>query len=364
MAPGVDNNMTAEFVSRLIGLVVFAVLGARLGAQTAEFLNLNVESRAFFFGLVGILFGLIITPWITVRPVKGLRQIINEMPIEKLLMALVGLAVGMILALLAAYPLSLLETPFGGIAPLVVMVVGAYLGTIIFNVRSREILDAVGSRFGRTVSRTPGLASRKLLVDTSALIDGRIVDVAETNFLGGALIIPSFVLSELHRVADSSDPLRRNRGRRGLNMLNKLKRSEVVPVRIIDDDFDDITEVDSKLVALALQLSASLITNDYNLGEVAEAQGVPVLNINLLANAVRSIYIPGETFAVRIIQDGREANQGLGYLDDGTLVVVENGRRYMDRSIEVEVTKLINGPAGRMIFAVPESEVDRRNGLS
>jgi uncharacterized protein YacL len=163
-------------------------------------------------------------------------------------------------------------------------------------------------------------------------------------------------LSELHRVADSSDPLRRNRGRRGLNMLNKLQRSEVVAVRIVEEDFEDISAVDDKLIALALQINASVVTNDYNLNQVANAQSVEVLNINQLANAVRSIYIPGEKFAIRVFQEGKDEGQGVGYLEDGTMVVVENGRRYMDRTITVEVTKLINRETGRMIFAVPESE--------
>ena len=167
------------------------------------------------------------------------------------------------------------------------------------------------------------------------------------------------MLSELHRVADSSDPLRRNRGRRGLAKLNELQRNNDLPVKIIDDDPPDFGEVDAKLVALSIQLNASLVTNDFNLNQVADAQGVDVLNINALANAVRSVYIPGEKFAIRIIQQGRDPNQGVGYLDDGTMVVVESGQKYMDRNVSVEVTKLINRPTGRMIFAVPQSKSGR-----
>ena len=199
-------------------------------------------------------------------------------------------------------------------------------------------------------------SSRKLLLDTSVLIDGRIKDIVETGFIGGSLILPRFVLSELHRVADSSDALRRNRGRRGLNMLNKLQRSDIANVRIVEEDFEDIQAVDDKLVALALQMDALVMTNDYNLNQVAEAQGVTVLNVNQLANAVRSIYIPGEIFAIRVIQEGTQEEQGIGYLEDGTMVVIEHGQRYMDRTINVEVTKLINRDTGRMIFAVPENE--------
>ena len=352
--------MTLDFASRMIGLVVFTIIGIRLGVDSAETSRiLPRQSGGFLFGVVGILFGLIMTPWITVRPIKGLRRSITELPVERLLMSLVGLLVGLMVALLAAYPLSLLDFPFSSYVPAILVVICAYLGITIFGVRSKEITDTLGSRLGRPSGRLAGLSSRKLVLDTSVLIDGRITDIAETGFIGGTLVVPRFVLSELHRVADSSDPLRRKRGRRGLNMLNKLQQNEVVPLRIVEDDFEDIQQVDDKLVALAMQMTASVVTNDFNLNQVAEAQGVPVLNMNALANAVRSIYIPGETFAIRIIQEGRDDGQGVGYLDDGTMVVVENGRNYMDRTIPVEVTKLINRETGRMIFAVPESEVMR-----
>lgn len=351
--------MTLDFASRMIGLVVFTIIGIRLGVDSAESLNLASEAGGFLFGSVGILFGLIMTPWFTIRPIMGLRRFITEIPAERLLMSLLGLVVGLVIALFAAYPLSLLSSPFGAYVPAILAIVCAYLGLTTFGVRAKEITDAFGIRSGRPSGRLAGLASRKLILDTSVLIDGRITDIADTGFIGGSMIVPRFVLSELHRVADSSDPLRRKRGRRGLNMLNKLQQNEIVPLRIVEDDFDDIQQVDDKLVALAMQMTASVVTNDFNLNQVAEAQGVPVLNINALANAVRSVYIPGETFAIRIIQEGRDDEQGVGYLDDGTMVVVEKGKNYMDRTIPVEVTKLINRETGRMIFAIPESSVSR-----
>jgi len=351
--------MTPDFVSRMIGMIVFAIVGARFGADSARFLSITPDGGAFLFSLVGFLFGIILTPWLTVRPIRLIRRSITEWPIERLLMSLIGTLTGLSLALLATYPLSLLPPPFGALVPPILSILGAYLGLTIFGMRTREIIDILGARFGKPSGRMAGLSSRQLILDTSVLIDGRIADIADTGFLGGTLIVPRFVLSELHRVADSSDPLRRNRGRRGLNMLNKLQRNDMIPVRIVEEDFDEITHVDDKLVALAIQMTAAVVTNDYNLNQVADAQGVPVLNVNQLANAVRSIYIPGETFAIRIIQEGRDDGQGVGYLDDGTMVVVENGRKYMDRSIPVEVTKLINRETGRMIFAVPESEKDR-----
>lgn len=348
--------MTPDFTSRLIGLVVFTFLGLRFGADIANSVNLTPDAGAFLGGVIGALTGLILTPWLTVRPVRAIRRSINEWPVERLMMSIIGLLLGLLIALLASYPLSLLGNPLGNYVPGALALVSGYLGLTIFGIRSNEIADTLSSRLGRPSGRLAGLSSRKLILDTSVLIDGRICEIADTGFMGGTLIMPRFVLSELHRVADSSDPLRRKRGRRGIEMLNKLQRNDSIPIRIVDDDFEDIQAVDNKLVALALQMTASIITNDYNLNQVAEAQGVPVLNINALANAVRSIYIPGETFAIRIIQEGRDDRQGVGYLDDGTMVVVENGADYMDRSIEVEVTKLINRETGRMIFAIPESE--------
>lgn len=351
--------MTSDFLSRLLGLVVFTLLGARLGTETAPFINLDETSSAFILGLVGMLFGIIMTPYLTVRPIREIRRAINEQPIERLLVAFVGLIGGLLAGLLLSYPLSLLEAPWGVFLPPLASVVGGYLGFTTFSIRSREILDVITERVGAGTGRVSALSSRKLILDTSVLIDGRIADVAETGFLGGTLIVPRFVMSELHRVADSSDLLRRNRGRRGLGILNKIQRTETIPVRIVDDDFEDIHDVDNKLIALAIQLSAAVVTNDYNLGQVAEAQGVTVLNVNQLANAVRVVHIPDEVFAIRIIQVGRDQNQGVGYLDDGTMVVVENGKTYMDRTISVRVTKLINRDTGRMIFAVPEHENKR-----
>lgn len=351
--------MTPFFISRIIGVVVFSIVGIRIGNDIASFINLGAEESAFIFFWVGALFGLTATPWITVHPVQRIRRAINEMPVPKLLMAVIGGLAGLVIALLLAYPISLLDPPVGDVAPAIISVVFGYLGMTIFSVRSNEIVEAIAERFGGKSRRLTSATNRQLLLDTSVLIDGRIVEISETSFIGGTLVIPRFVLDELHRVADSPDPLRRNRGRRGLAKLNELQRNNNLPVKIIEDDIEEFSEVDAKLVALGIQMNAALITNDFNLNQVADAQGVEVLNINALANAVRAIYIPGEQFAIRIIQEGRDPEQGVGYLDDGTMVVVENGQRYMDRSINVEVTKLINRPTGRMIFAVPEHEVER-----
>jgi uncharacterized protein YacL len=345
----------ADFLSRIIGLFVFTFVGARLGADASPALDMPADATSLIFALVGALVGLILTPWITVRPVRALSHAVKEMPIEVFFMTLIGAFIGLLLALLAVYPLSLLPPPFNHIVPPAVSIAGLYIGVSIFRLRSREIWEVLGEEMGIKRSRMFTMQSnRQLLLDTSVLIDGRIVEIAKTGFIGGTLLIPRFVLTELHQVADSPDTLRRNRGRRGLLKVNELQRNNIIPVRVIEDDIEEIQEVDSKLVALSLRMDAYLVTNDYPLSKVAEGQGVTVLNMNLLANAVRSAYIPGETFPLHIIQEGKDTGQGVGYLDDGTMVVVENGRQFMDRTIRVTVTKLINREAGRMIFAIPE----------
>ncbi|MBK8021615.1 MAG: PIN domain nuclease [Chloroflexi bacterium] len=350
--------MTFDFAFRLIGMVIFAFVGARLGVMTAPSLGMDELAVSFVFALVGILFGLIMTPWLTIRPIKILRRMVNEMAIDVLFTTLAGILLGVLIAVLASIPLTSMEEPFRSIAPTAVLIVSAYLVTTIFHVRSREIWLFLEEWFGWK-PRRPGLlmsGERLLLLDTSVLIDGRIVDIARTSFLGGTLIVPRFVISELHHVADSNDAQRRNRGRRGLSKLNELQRETEVPFKIIEDDPENVPNVDDKLIALALRMDAAIVTIDYPLNQVAAAQGATVLNINELANAVRSAYIPGETFALRVIQDGTEPGQGVGYLDDGTMVIVKDGKDYMDRTIYVNVTKLINRPTGRIIFAEPAEE--------
>jgi uncharacterized protein YacL len=197
--------------------------------------------------------------------------------------------------------------------------------------------------------------NRTVLLDTSVIIDGRVADIAKTGFLPGTLLIPRFVLNELQYIADSPDSLRRARGRRGLDVLAELQKTPNVMVRISDIDAEGVREVDGKLVVLARQLRCPILTNDYNLNRVAELQGVAILNINELANAVKSAILPGEPMEVQVIQEGKEFGQGVGYLDDGTMVVVENGRDLIGETVEVTVTKVLQTAAGRMIFARPES---------
>lgn len=193
-----------------------------------------------------------------------------------------------------------------------------------------------------------------ILLDTSVIIDGRIADMLQTRFIEGRLVIPRFVLKELQQIADSQDALKRNRGRRGLDILNKIQKTATFDVRIQEEDFPEIKEVDAKLVKLAKLLSAKIFTNDFNLNKIAELQGIPVLNINELANALRPVVLPGEPMDVRITKEGKEYNQGIAYLDDGTMVVVDNSRHLIGQAVKVVVTSVLQTSAGRMIFAKPE----------
>jgi uncharacterized protein YacL len=348
--------MPADLIFRFIGMVVFGLFGARVGVDLAPAMTLPPEVSIQICALTGVLIGLILTPYLTTRPVRAVRNFINDMPIDAMFTALLGLAVGLLIGLLAAYPLSMIPGAPGDWLPAVMLVVAGYLGTVIFQRRYRDIWNMAAERFGKDRRPIFGTGDRQVLLDTSVLIDGRIVDIAKTGFIGGTLVVPRFVLNELHQVADSSDTLRRNRGRHGLTKLNELQRESNVPFKLIEDDVPGISEVDDKLVALARKLNSPIITNDYPLNRIAETQGVQVLSVNALSNAVRSMYLPGDVFPIRIIQDGKEADQGVGYLEDGTMVVVEGGKEYMDRTINVYVTRFINREAGRMFFAVPDKK--------
>ena len=325
--------------------------------------------------LGGALLGYVIAPWVTVRPARALRSSLRGVPTIQLLAGTGGLAIGLMIAALLAYPLSLLPTPFGTILPFVGVIVFAYLAVTVMLLRQKEIFsffridresEDEAKAAAKAVEAAPSAASKPqhtlMLLDTSVIIDGRIADVAETGFLWATLAVPRFVLNELQYIADSSEVLRRNRGRRGLEMLDRLQQNTNVEIVFLDQDPLDAKQVDDKLISLGMELNAAVVTNDYNLNRVARLQGVTVLNINELANAVKSVVLPGEEMEIRVIQEGKEVNQGVGYLEDGTMVVVENGRRYLNDLVLVQVTKVLQTNAGRLIFAAPEVEQRARAG--
>ncbi|RME90285.1 MAG: TRAM domain-containing protein [Anaerolineae bacterium] len=355
--------LSTEFIFRIIGMIVFTIVGGYAGAWLGRVSGAPLELYTVTFALVGSLFGLVLTPFFTTRPVRALRALLGRLAAETLFAGLLGLIIGLLTAALLAFPLSLLPSPFGNILPFIGVLLFSYFGISLFVMRQGDIiglLSSFASRGGDGAPPTWSNTNRTILLDTSVIIDGRVADIAKTGFLPGTLLIPRFVLNELQYIADSPDSLRRARGRRGMEILAELQKQPNVMVRISDIDVEGVREVDDKLVILARQLRCPILTNDYNLNRIAELQGVPILNINELANAVKSVVLPGETLTINIIQEGKEPGQGVGYMDDGTMVVVENGKEYIGEYREVTVGKVLQTAAGRMIFArVIEGEKEK-----
>jgi uncharacterized protein YacL len=351
--------MSIEFLYRLVGMLLFAAGGVYFGGLIAPLVDQDAAFWSQVGGWVGALVGLILTPWLTIRPIRTIRATLAQLSARSLVAGIVGLIVSLIIGGLLAFPLSLLPAPFSQVLPILVAVLVSYFGVVVFISRQNDIFSFFGSisgRGGASSAEVSNGGSRMVLVDTSVIIDGRITDIARTGFLSGTLLIPRFVLNELQHVADSGDALRRQRGRRGLEVLTALQKDPKLSVQISDIDVEGTREVDDKLVILARQMNAPVLTNDFNLNRVAEIQGVQILNINELANAVRAVFLPGEELTVRVIQEGREAKQGVGYLEDGTMVVVQDGDQHIGQEINTSVTKVLQTAAGRMIFAKPEGK--------
>ncbi len=338
----------------VLGALLYGIVGYYLGVSIVGTYQLTTASGPVVWTatIAGMVLGYFLAPWLIIAPARAARNFLRSVPMDDLVAATIGLAVGLLIAALLAYPISRLPPPFGGILPLVAVLIFGYLGATVMTLRKADFFSLLRpTERSAAAERT---ASQQLLLDTSVIIDGRIADVADTGFLMGKLLAPRFVLNELQYIADSADPLRRNRGRRGLEMLDRLQQNPGVEIEFIDLDPQDAQQVDDKLISLALELGAAIITNDYNLNRIARLQGVTILNINELANAVKSVFLPGEEMPIRIIQAGKEVGQGVGYLDDGTMVVVENGRQYLNQEVLVQVTKVLQTNAGRLVFATPE----------
>jgi len=360
--------MRVERVFRLLGLL----LGLIAGLEYANFIIKEAPIKGYTLTaivilltmLAGALFGFFGLPYVTTKPFFWLEDKLNVTPLPDLVAATAGLLIGLLVAAMVGLFLRGLPWYLGFVISLILAVVFAYWGvTLGLNRRDEMMALFLGSRGGGGA----GGAKRPVpttLLDTSVIIDGRITDIAHTGFIENRLLVPHFVLAELQYIADSSDTLRRNRGRRGLEVLNLLQKEPLVNIEFIDDDVPDVTEVDAKLIRLARKRQANIMTNDYNLNRVAQLEGVKILNINDLANALKPVVIPGEEMEVSIIKEGKEPNQGVAYLDDGTMIVIENGRRYMNQTLAVVVTSVLQTAAGRMIFAAPSSEssVGRQQG--
>jgi uncharacterized protein YacL len=291
-------------------------------------------------------------PWVAATGglILGLLIVLFEMRLEKVsLTRLIGAAFGSILGIIGAFIMSLVlakaaPDPFIQVALLMLM---AYVGLIV-GAKKGELLNlaALGGIFGGEKSSKKSFK----ILDTSVIIDGRIADIAETGFLDGVLVIPQFVLRELQLVADSADSMKRNRGRRGLDILQRVQKMAHLNVQIVEDDFPNVREVDMKLIELAKVYDCKVVTNDFNLNKVAQLHGVEVLNINELANSLKPIVLPGETMRVFILKEGKEYNQGVAYLDDGTMVVVDNAKKMISKTIDIQVTSVLQTTAGKMIF--------------
>jgi uncharacterized protein YacL len=345
---------------RVLGAALGGLIGLVLaGAGGGLFVGADYAGALLATWVVAwVVVGFAILPYLTIVPAGWLIKRVEALSTAEFVTAVIGLLIGLLMGLLLGFPLSGLSDPWGAWLPLgVSLFLG--LGMLGLTVAKRADLLVAAEAVGlirKPVAVSAGATRSgdpRIVVDTSAIIDGRIAEIVESGFIYGTLVVPRFVLEELQHIADSSDTLRRNRGRRGLEILARMQKEPGTPVEIVEDDVPDVTEVDAKLVALARTRSRVILTNDFNLNRVAELQGVRVMNINSLANAVKPAVLPGEELRVRVIQEGKEAGQGVGFLDDGTMIVVEGGARHIDRDLDVSVTRVLQTVAGRMIFAQP-----------
>jgi uncharacterized protein YacL len=351
-------------------IILFTIAGIGVGFDLIELLPSsvletvsNLEALRFivaaFTALLGFVFGLVAQ-----TTYRRLEAQIKKTPIEVILTRAIGLVIGLLVANLMLAPIFLLPIPdeFGFIKPMM-----AILGSIMFSFLGISLADTHGRTFLRLINPnsietmlvaegTLKPASTKI-VDTSCIIDGRIEELLNTGFIEGQILVPNFVLQELQQLADSANNQKRVRGRRGLDILNRMQES--LPERIVihSADYEEIATVDAKLIKLAQEINSTLLTNDYNLSKVANLQKVTILNINDLAQAIRPIYLPGDSLELKILKQGKEPAQGVGYLDDGTMVVVEEGSEYLGAELRVIVTSALQTAAGRMIFAKPEASV-------
>jgi uncharacterized protein YacL len=350
---------------RLLGAALGGLLGVVLAISPWPPANRGIFDDApnapLLIGIwvvAWVVFGYSLLPYLTVVPAMWLFRNVQELSVAEFVTAVVGLLLGLTMGVLIGLPLSNLAEPWGTWLPVAVSLFLG-LGMIGLTVAKRADLllaaEAIGllRRPEEPAGSRPRSGEPHIVVDTSAIIDGRIAEIVESGFLYGTLLVPRFVLEELQHIADSSDTLRRNRGRRGLEILARMQKDSPTPIEIVEEDVPNAGEVDAKLIALAKGRERAILTNDFNLNRVAELQGIRVLNINSLANAVKPAVLPGEELRVRVIQEGKEAGQGVGFLDDGTMIVVEGGSRFIDRDLEVSVTRVLQTVAGRMIFAQP-----------
>lgn len=347
----------------------FIVLGGTVGYlyvpalfSLMNFTDASWANSPVLGSIIGAIILFILSYLVTdyiVNFLKWVEEGLIHLPVGDLFFGTIGLIMGLVVAYLITIPLS--EFKIISQLSFFVTILFGYFGFQVGFRRREEFTNLLGKREkkrqaadGSENTDDTGYKPIPKILDTSVIIDGRIADICQTNFLEGPVVIPQFVLSELQHIADSSDALKRNRGRRGLDILNRIQKELPIKVEIYEGDFEEIAEVDSKLIKLAKVIDGIVVTNDFNLNKVCDFQGVRVLNINDLANAVKPVVLPGEELQVQVIKDGKEQNQGVAYLDDGTMIVVEEGRDYIGKTIEVLITSVLQTSAGRMIFAKPK----------
>jgi uncharacterized protein YacL len=307
----------------------------------------------FPIALIGLFIGFLVALFVI-----QIEESIRKVSLRIIFGGVVGMIVGLLIAVMLAYGLNFVSLERQQVVPWIyALITGimAYLGLLIGSKKIEEF-----SFFGFGQSKDTG---DHRVLDTSVIIDGRIADISETGFLHGNLIVPRFVLDELQHIADSADSMKRSRGRRGLDILNRMQRSAGINIEIMDQDFPKLKGVDAKLVALAKKLNAKIITNDFNLNKVAELQGIKILNVNELANALKPVVLPGETMAVKIIKEGKEPGQGVAYLDDGTMIIVDHAQKHQGANVEVLVTSVLQTTAGRMIFSELKGVVPEKKAI-
>lgn len=352
-----------------LGYGVFVLIGSLAAGGVVSMPQQMMDSvksltvMVFFILLTGLIFYLI-SPWIMERGLRIAQRAeveLEKVPTNQILVGTMGLIAGMVIAYLLG---GLIRNMMGlnAFSSILSAIAYGFLGYLGVSISTRKVNDLArlpeifkAKNTAAKAAQKQGQGAKCKILDTSVIIDGRIADICRTGFLEGTLVVPQFVLDELRHIADSSDSLKRNRGRRGLDILKLIQQEKTIEVKIVDTNFEDVAEVDMKLLKLAQKIDGMVMTNDYNLNKVAELQNIPILNINELANAVKPVVLPGEEMTVTLIKEGKESNQAVAYLDDGTMIVVENGRRYIGETQGVLVTSVLQTAAGRMIFAKPKA---------
>jgi len=338
---------TAQTVLRLLLVLACSVSGYLLASHLPISHTLGIWIK-WIGALAGFIFALL---------ALSIEKIIKKAPLKVIFGGTFGLFLGLVIAQLMGYAFSGLQNSAIRISISVILsCVFGYIGLVLGGKKVEEFKWPGWGFFAKGSHKKNG----GKILDTSVIIDGRVADICETDFLEGPLVVPQFVLQELQYIADSADNLKRARGRRGLDILNRMQKGDTVEVRVVDEDYPDIKEVDAKLVALAREMNAKIMTNDFNLNKVAQLQGVSVLNINQLANALKPMVLPGEVLHLQIMREGKEQGQGVAYLDDGTMVVVENASRHLGQEVEASVTSILQTTAGRMIFSTIKDEPRQR----